>query len=470
MNNSLRYLLLFAAIILTSTIVMAQVAQWRDMHKVKRKETIYSIAKKYEITVEELISANPEMREPDFKLKKGAYVRIPYAGQFTQNGNVSGSHGIDGAKRQDAMEQAESKKPVITRSDVRSREVRIGVMLPFDSISNDGKHMTEYYRGLLMACDSLRQENISTSIRAWNVNQKTDISTILNDTTLSQLDIIIGPFYGTQMKPVADYASQYGIKQLIPYFIAKADSIAGSTTFLAFHDDAVHCSMVAEQFMSKFDTCHTVIINSDNMTGRKGLLSNELQRKLKAASRPYTVTSLDASDADFTASFNKDKRNVAVLNTGRPQDLNIAFARLNTLTITNPEMRVTLFGHTEWLAFTNQNLSEYYKYDTYIPSTFYMNPLSPRTARMNLKYRWNFHDDMENALPRFAMTGFDHAYFFIKGLKKRGADFEGRYNDIDYVPLQNPMNFKPSNNGARENRSFMLIHYTPEYDIESYTY
>ena len=48
----------------------------RDMHKIKRKETVYSICKMYGITAEELIAANPEIK--DKKLKKGKYLCIPY--------------------------------------------------------------------------------------------------------------------------------------------------------------------------------------------------------------------------------------------------------------------------------------------------------------------------------------------------------------------------------------------------------
>ena len=48
----------------------------RDMHKVKRKETIYSICKEYGITEQELIEANPELKTE--KLKKGKFLCIPY--------------------------------------------------------------------------------------------------------------------------------------------------------------------------------------------------------------------------------------------------------------------------------------------------------------------------------------------------------------------------------------------------------
>lgn len=42
----------------------------REMHKVKRKETLYSIARDFNLTEAELKAANPEMNEPGYKLRK----------------------------------------------------------------------------------------------------------------------------------------------------------------------------------------------------------------------------------------------------------------------------------------------------------------------------------------------------------------------------------------------------------------
>lgn len=75
------------ALALACTLCFAQTGNWRQMHKVKSKETIYGIAKEYGITVDELTKANPGMEAPGYTLKKGDYIFIPYA---TADANVSG--------------------------------------------------------------------------------------------------------------------------------------------------------------------------------------------------------------------------------------------------------------------------------------------------------------------------------------------------------------------------------------------
>lgn len=46
----------------------------KEMHKVSRKETIFSVSRKYGITEKELIAANPELKNG---MKKGDYLCIP---------------------------------------------------------------------------------------------------------------------------------------------------------------------------------------------------------------------------------------------------------------------------------------------------------------------------------------------------------------------------------------------------------
>ena len=66
----LRYLFMLFAVFVCTT-VMAQNLKWRDMYQVKKKDTIFGIAKNFGLTVEELINANPEMKVAGYELKKG---------------------------------------------------------------------------------------------------------------------------------------------------------------------------------------------------------------------------------------------------------------------------------------------------------------------------------------------------------------------------------------------------------------
>ena len=56
----------------------AQVNQWRDIYEAKKKDTVFGIARKYGISVPDLLDANPEMKVEGYELKKGDTVFIPF--------------------------------------------------------------------------------------------------------------------------------------------------------------------------------------------------------------------------------------------------------------------------------------------------------------------------------------------------------------------------------------------------------
>lgn len=78
---------------------------------------------------------------------------------------------------------------------------------------------------------------------------------------------------------------------------------------------------------------------------------------------------------------------------------------------------------------------------------------------------------MQIAQPRFAITGYDHAMFFIQGVKKEGRNFTGDSKRSTYQPVQTPLDFeKTGAKGGYKNKSFMLIHYTFNHQIEAVKY
>lgn len=185
----------------------------------------------------------------------------------------------------------------------------------------------------------------------------------------------------------------------------------------------------------------------------------------------YSLTSLSNSDEQFAKAFSTSKCNVVVLNSARQTDLNAAFGKLSSLVSAHPEVQVSMFGYTEWLMYAGKQLENFYKYDVYVPTTFYTNLLSTDSELLQQRYRQQFHSDMLPSLPKFAFTGFDHAFFFIKGLHKYGKAFDGAAGRFGYPPVQTPLKFtKAAEQGGYQNRSHLFVHYRPEHRIETITY
>ena len=153
--------------------------EWRDMHKVARKETIFSISQQYGITQEELIAANPELKNG--KLKKGSFLFIPYP-KSQETGKTAPSSQAAPSNEELFEENSISKKQINT--------IKVALMLPFTSTSQDEQsRMVEFYEGFLMAIDSLKHQGVSADIYTYDTKGTTaGTNAILSQSKLKVVD------------------------------------------------------------------------------------------------------------------------------------------------------------------------------------------------------------------------------------------------------------------------------------------
>lgn len=425
-------------------------AQTKVTHEVKKKETMYGIARMYGITVEELVQANPGMEQPDYQLKKGAILTIPVTPQQSTLQTVASQNNDN--------------------TDVRNRAIRVGVMLPLHHVNNDGKRMIEYYRGLLMACDSLKKEGISVDIHAWNLPENGDVKALLKDPAAARCDVIFGPLYSKFVSPLSDFVERNDIRLVIPFSIHAPELYSNRNIFQIYQVQNDIYETTARRCAEWFKDYHSIVIDCGDTTSTKGAFTFTYRRQLEVRDIPYSITSLKSSDKMFAKAFSKTKPNLVILNTGRSPELLSVFGRLSAIKAANPDIQISMFGYTEWMMYMQYQSENFHKYNVHIPAPFFFNMQSPQTDLIQKNYRLIFGQDMMNSLPRFALTGFDHAVFFLRGLHKYGKTFDGAAGRFGYQPIQTPLKFERMGNGGLQNRAYMFIHYKPDHTIETVNY
>ncbi len=461
MRRNLRYFLMILGVML-SVSVFAQTVKWRDIYTVKKKDTVFGIANKYGLSLVELMDANPEMKKEGYMLQKGATLFIPYATEKKENKNAN--------KAITTLPAVGGKPVVTTTTTAKSNAVKVGVMLPLHDVDGDGKRMVEYYRGILLACENLKQKGISTDIHAWNVPIDADIRVTLAQQGASDCDLIFGPLYSKQVAPLSDFCKTNGIKMVIPFSINGDDVERNKEIFQVYQSPETLNDATIKAFMNRFVNVHPIFVDCNDSTSRKGAFTFGVRKELERKKINYSITNVNSTIEQFAKAFVPSKQNVVVLNTGRSPQLTAVLNKLDEFSAKYPGAVVSLFGYTEWLMYAKYNLDRFYKYDTYIPSTFYYNASSTKTTNLEQTYAKWFHQPMQVAMPRFAITGYDHAMYFIQGVKKYGKGFAGERNQVTYQPVQTPLNFKKTSKGGYRNTNFQLIHYTFNRQIESVNY
>lgn len=447
MRQKMRYFIMILGLML-SLGIFAQTTKWRDIYTVKKKDTVFGIANKYGLTLPELMDANPEMKKEGYMLQKGATLFIPF-------------------EKTTAQKTATTQRATVAK---KANMVNVGVMLPLHDVDGDGKRMVEYYRGILMACEQLKQQGISTNIHAWNVPIDADIRTTLVQEGADACDLIFGPLYTRQVAPLADFCKSYGIKMVIPFSINGDNVERTKEIFQVYQAPESLNDATIKAFLNRFKNVHPIFVDCNDTTSRKGNFTFGLRKELEKRKIAYNITNVNSSLDYFAKAFVPSKQNVVVLNTGRSPQLTQVLNKLDEFSAKYPGAVVSLFGYTEWLMYAKYNLDRFYKYDTYIPSTFYYNANSAKVIDLERRYNTWFHQPMQVAMPRFAITGYDHAMFFIQGVNKYGKDFTGDKSQVNYQPVQTPLHFEKTKKGGYRNQVLQLIHYTFNRQIEAVTY
>ena len=434
----------------------AQTTKWKDIHKVKRKETIFGIARDNGITIEELKEANPEMKQPDYKLKKGDYVFIPYpkAAQATPTTTTANK----------TEEQRPANKPV---SDIRNRAIRVGVMLPLHNDNGDGRRMVEYYRGVLMACDSLKQNGISVDIHAWNVPENADIKKTLKDKDAAKCDLIIGPLHTEQIPTLSNYCQRHYIRLVVP-FSSQGEGIYQNPYYYAVNPPkSFLLSEAAHLTTELFGKDNILLLDGNESDNDAANFSEAVNKRLmQNGNKMRTIRLSDDSQtwADMMVAY---KSNVIIPSSSSVKLLNQLFPKLRQFAVDHPEYGIKLVGYPEWQTYTNNHLENFYRFDTYAYSTFYRNPLNGRASQFENDYQKHFHETTITSWPRFGMLGYDTAYFFLKGLSTYGDALELHLGEVATTPYQHQFKFqRVSNWSGFINREVEFIHYSPAHSIE----
>ena len=354
--------------------------------------------------------------------------------------------------------------------DVRNRAIRLGVMLPLHDLNGDGKRMVEYYRGVLMACDSLKKEGISVDVYAWNVPENDNVKSTLADYNASRCDLIIGPLYSKYMADLSAFVEKTNTMLVIPFSINAPELYVNRHIFQIYQNPNEQNESTARRFAEWFKDYHPIVVDCGDAASTKGAFTAMVRRQLEARGIEYSLTSMNSAPENFNRAFSSRKQNVVLLNSARLTDMNALFGKLSAVSVANPNMAISVFGYAEWMAQAIHQIENFYRYSVYIPSSYYTNFGSAATARLMQKYRQNFNQEMMPSFPRYALTGFDHAYFFLKGLHKYGMAFDGAAGRFGYPPVQTPLKFERIGNGGLQNRAFMFVHYKPDHQVETINY
>lgn len=430
----------------------------RDMHKVKRRETVFSISRKYGITEEQLIAANPEIKDKE-KLDRGSWLCIPYPQKQTEQTPTQEPARIPTDAE---LFQANTEKAR------RFKSIKAAIVLPFyDVVQSEAARMIEYYEGFLMAVDSLKRTGTSIDLYTYNSgNESASLSTLLSKPEMKQMDIIFGPLYQSHIQPLADFAQKNDIRLVIP-FTSKDNTVFRNPNVYQINTPQSYLySEVYDHFLRQFAGANVIFIEASQGTRDKAEFIKGLKEELRR--KGITTSSLkeDVTTESLKSVLAAGRENVFIPTSGTNVTLINLLPKLTILVREVPEQSIHLFGYPEWQTYTKDHLDAFFELDTYFYSSFYTNNLLPSAVHFTKSYQKWYGKDMDERYPKFGMLGFDTGYFFLKGLSNYGSEFEKDIQQLDLIPIQTGFKFQRVNNwGGFINRKVFFVHFTKSFEL-----
>lgn len=434
----------------------------RDMHKVKRKETVFSISREYGISEAELVAANPELKG-ETKIKRGTYLCIPYPkAQVEQSMNPQDIP-------TDSELFSENKK-----ATERYTTIKAAIILPFlDGVSkSESARMVEYYEGLLMAVDSLKRKGTSIDLYTYNSGpESSSLNALLGKSEMKDMDIIFGPLYQQHIKPLADFAKKHDTRLVIP-FTSKDNTVFQNPAVYQINTPQSYLySEVYDHFVRQFPNANVIFIEASQGTKDKAEFIKGLKDELRNRAIPMKSLKEDVTAASLKTVLRADRENIFIPTSGSNLTLNNILPQLTMLVREQPDSRIHLFGYPEWQTYTKDHLEAFFELDTYFYSSFYTNNLLPAAINFTKNYRRWYGKDMDERYPKFGMLGFDTGYFFLRGLSRYGSAFEKNMQELDLVPIQTGFKFQRVNNwGGFINKKVFFVHFTKNYELVKLDY
>ncbi len=415
---------------------------YRTIHEVKKKETIYSICKQYGITQQDLVKANPELK--DGKLKKGARLNIPYP--------VSERYVLP-------TDNEVFKTLSDQKSSMRYEAVNVAVILPF-GLETGGKtaearKMADFYKGFLLAVDSLKDAGRNVNVYAYD--EGSSVYSILSQAEMKNMHLIVGPARADHVEAVAQYAHDNNILNVIP-MSTKENAVNNHKTSFQVNSPLNYTySFVYEKFLQLYPGANIIFAAMSDKADNEEFVWG-FKKYLTMKDISYERVSIQNMD-NIMSLLKKGKKNIVIPSAGTSRSFEVLVSELDNRNVLDT-YDVSLFGFPDWQVFTDKNERSLDKYKCAFFTTFFSDASSYRVSAFCNHFKQWFKKPQLASCPKFGELGYDIGAYFLRGLCDYGAAFCENTDKVSYTSLQNPFCFVRKNNWSGfENSVVMFVFY-----------
>ncbi len=467
-----------------------------QLHKVVRGETLYSLAKQHNLTVEELREANPHIKKG---LKAGQLIEIPIkvavvekpVSQPTSQPAAQPTPSVQTEVTTPQTEQSQTEvvavqtvvEPVLFRTLKQGDRAEVALMLPLGSEEQPSQNYLDFYRGFLMGLDSVRMAGHSVNLSLYNTaHDYNRVASIVASGALEKADLVVGPVYEDELIPVATALQGRNIPIVSP--LANLTQTTSNSVFQMSPSPATKLDKVREMFDG---SKRVVIISTDNIDKEfdaevRSMLRDtsyvvehkyiyehpsviEKREKERQQMREAGLEVEDTpSPSDMSPLLRGEEPTIIVITADNEVEVDRILAAIASanISLTARSQRVVpfvVFGNNRWNRYRNIDRAILFTNNVTMLSTYHARRSEPIIRAFDKRFVEEF-----GALPSlYAYRGYDAAVVFVKSLYgTMETGLEGAHS----MPLLTPYAFETNpTSGVRVNNLWVKVNYNSNFTI-----
>lgn len=496
------------------------------IHEVQKKNTLYSIAKEYNVEVNDIIVANPGLEEG---LKKGAKIKIPVAKiksknveeeyvvpasaspyvthrveiketlyslsklynvtidsiKMVNNGLVGGlkvGDLINVPLLKDYKKMAvEAIEAIEFDSSAVKKAYRVSVLLPFylgmmeqsnssgykesqqlnKELFKKSQYAIDFYQGLKLAAEQLTEKGLNIELQVFDTGKDSSIvSRIIRENELENSDLIIGPLFLNNFLQVADYAKRNRINIVSPVKLSNKVLLGNSFVSKVATSKPILTKFLGQYVYDSLRFTNMVVVFPDKLEDRRRMelvkkqYSNAAQNNLDTT-RLTSLREVYWNPKDLygiKSKLKKDEVNVIVAPSNDQSFVTRLLTSLNMM----DDYEFKVIGLENWQNFENIEIDYLHRLNVHLIATEFIDSKS----KEGIVFRNLFNESFKTIPSRFAYLGYDVGNYYLSLLDKGGSNFELLLPETRMEGLSRKFHyFKTGIESGFENHSCYIIRY-----------
>ena len=425
-------------------------------HTVQKKETIFSLSKKYGISMNDIIKANPGIQID--KLKRRSILFIPLRKKNVVKNELDV---VVESLKNDSIIPSDFKLNDLTMEKFKKIDFELAFLAPFklntivlDSVEDTEKNLSEvnlttisinFYNGLSYAVEELKDLGINVNVSIYDTENDLNKINELKSLDLKKFDLIIGPFISRNFNKFNSDTNSLIVSPLVENGISVKENVIITTTNNSLKSSRVFDIIDSEIALIE-DQCAIIISDLENISSKSKLIKRFPNAEVINIDEENLFVDPEITDSLMGV----NKQNWVFLETSKTNVISSVTSLLNSQN--NNERKIRLFSTVSSENYENSNIS--------LEKLGNLNFIYPSNSKPSTSFEYNnfyerFIEKFGDEPDRISIKARDITYDLIL----RIAVFKKFENSLPYgetTYFQNKFDYTFKDNFYR-NRSFFIL-------------